>query len=172
MKNCNTAACWKLVIGMQQNVIEKGSRLPVPALSKSKCLYVCGQMDWTYPAPLQLGDCDLPWVEHATHLGHELHQAEDEGIVQHGGLSLLHLRTVQHHKTLSNLDTGIFFLKLSCVSLSFTSTFPRSTGDVLSMWFHKTTSERFVYSRGLETLFHRKFNMVMMLTEIVIINEK
>jgi hypothetical protein len=27
-----------------------------------------------YPAPLQLYEVDLPWVEHATHLGHELHQ--------------------------------------------------------------------------------------------------
>ena len=47
---------------------------PVPALSKSKCLYMCGYMNAVYPAPLQLGDHDLPWVEHATHLGHELHQ--------------------------------------------------------------------------------------------------
>ena len=27
-----------------------------------------------YPAPLQLYGVDLPWVAHATHLGHELHQ--------------------------------------------------------------------------------------------------
>ena len=27
-----------------------------------------------YPAPLQLYGLDLPWVAHATHLGHELHQ--------------------------------------------------------------------------------------------------
>jgi hypothetical protein len=47
---------------------------PVPALSKSKCLYMCGHMAAVYPSPLQLGDHDLPWVEHATHLGHELHQ--------------------------------------------------------------------------------------------------
>ena len=31
-------------------------------------------MDPVYPAPLQLGGRDLPWVEHAIHLGHELHQ--------------------------------------------------------------------------------------------------
>ena len=37
---------------------------PVPALSKSKCLY----MDAVHPSPLQLGDHVLPWVEHATHL--------------------------------------------------------------------------------------------------------
>ena len=47
---------------------------PVPALSKTKCMYMCGHMNAAYPAPLQLGDHDLPWVEHATHLGHELHQ--------------------------------------------------------------------------------------------------
>ena len=47
---------------------------PVPALSKSKCLYMCGQIDTEYPKPLQLCGQDLPWVQHATHLGHELHQ--------------------------------------------------------------------------------------------------
>jgi hypothetical protein len=31
-------------------------------------------MDPVYPVPLKLGDRDLPWVVHATHLGHELHQ--------------------------------------------------------------------------------------------------
>ena len=31
-------------------------------------------MDPVYPDPLKLGDRDLPWVVHATHLGHELHQ--------------------------------------------------------------------------------------------------
>ena len=35
---------------------------------------MCGHMDPVYPAPLKLGDDDLPWVVHATHLGHELHQ--------------------------------------------------------------------------------------------------
>ena len=38
------------------------------------CLYMCGHMDPVYPLPVQLCDRDLPWVEHATHLGHELHQ--------------------------------------------------------------------------------------------------
>ena len=47
---------------------------PKPALSKSKCLYFCGHMDPVYPVPLKLGDHDLPWVVHANHLGHELHQ--------------------------------------------------------------------------------------------------
>ena len=45
-----------------------------PALSKTKCLYMCGHMDPVYPVPLKLGDHDLPWVEHANHLGHHLHQ--------------------------------------------------------------------------------------------------
>ena len=35
---------------------------------------MCGHMKPVYPALLKLGDHDLPWVEHATHLGHELHQ--------------------------------------------------------------------------------------------------
>ena len=47
-----------------------------PAKSKTKCLYMCGPKvkNPVYPAPLQLYDRDLPWVTHATHLGHELHQ--------------------------------------------------------------------------------------------------
>ena len=47
---------------------------PVPAKSKSKCIYMCGYSDPVYPVPLQLCGADLPWVVHATHLGHELHQ--------------------------------------------------------------------------------------------------
>ena len=48
---------------------------PVPAKSKSKCLYMCGKMNnVNYPAKLQLNGKDLPWVLTATHLGHELHQ--------------------------------------------------------------------------------------------------
>ena len=46
------------------------------AKSKSKCLYMVGPRVRrpVYPAPLQLYGQDLPWVGHATHLGHELHQ--------------------------------------------------------------------------------------------------
>ena len=55
----------------------KFSTDPNPALSKTKCLYMCGHMEPVYPASLKLGDHDLPWVEHATHLGHELHQMCD-----------------------------------------------------------------------------------------------
>ena len=47
---------------------------PVPALSKTKCLYLCGLPNPTYPAPLKLGNHELLWVEHANHLGHELQQ--------------------------------------------------------------------------------------------------
>ena len=47
---------------------------PVAAMSKTKCIYMCGQSNPNYPAPLKLGNHDLPWVEHANHLGHELHQ--------------------------------------------------------------------------------------------------
>ena len=47
---------------------------PVPSKSKTKCLYMCGHMDPVYPLPLQLCGQQLPWVEHAVHLGHELHQ--------------------------------------------------------------------------------------------------
>ena len=49
---------------------------PNPAKSKTKSLYMCGPKVKTpvYPAPIKLYGRDLPWVEHATHLGHELHQ--------------------------------------------------------------------------------------------------
>ena len=48
---------------------------PNPSKSKTKCMYICGKVKKPdYPAPLQLYGVDLPWVEHATHLGHELHQ--------------------------------------------------------------------------------------------------
>ena len=48
---------------------------PNPSKSKTKCMYMCGKVrDPVYPAPLQLYGVDLPWVVHATHLGHELHQ--------------------------------------------------------------------------------------------------
>ena len=47
-----------------------------PAKSKTKCIYMCGPRvrNPVYPAALQLYGKDLPWVAHATHLGHELHQ--------------------------------------------------------------------------------------------------
>ena len=47
-----------------------------PAKSKTKCLYMCGPKvkNPVYPAPIQLYGVDLPWVTHATHLGHELSQ--------------------------------------------------------------------------------------------------
>ena len=35
---------------------------------------MCGYMDPVYPLPLQLCGQTLPWVQHGTHLGHELHQ--------------------------------------------------------------------------------------------------
>ena len=48
---------------------------PIPAKSKTKCLYMCGRTtNVSYPAKLLLNGRPLPWVETATHLGHELHQ--------------------------------------------------------------------------------------------------
>ena len=35
---------------------------------------MCGQLETEYPKPVKLCGQDLPWVKHATHLGHELHQ--------------------------------------------------------------------------------------------------
>ena len=49
---------------------------PNPTKSKSKCLWFCGKTGpVTYPATIILNGDPLPWVETATHLGHELHQA-------------------------------------------------------------------------------------------------
>ena len=49
---------------------------PVPRLSKTKCMYFCGRSNNVqYPAPVQLDGKDLPWVDHAEHLGHTLHQS-------------------------------------------------------------------------------------------------
>ena len=48
---------------------------PVPALSKTKCMYFCGRTtNVQYPAQVQLDGKSLPWVQHALHLGHTLHQ--------------------------------------------------------------------------------------------------
>ena len=48
---------------------------PVPAKSKTKCVYFCGRSSKVkYPDPVQLDGKYLPWVEHADHLGHTLHQ--------------------------------------------------------------------------------------------------
>ena len=60
--------------GMENNL--KFSTDPNPAKSKTKCMYMCGPkvQNPVYPVPLQLYGRELPWVTHATHLGHELHQ--------------------------------------------------------------------------------------------------
>ena len=48
---------------------------PVPALSKTKCIFFCGrQCRLRYKDPVQLGGQDLPLDERAEHLGHTLHQ--------------------------------------------------------------------------------------------------
>ena len=49
---------------------------PTPSKSKSKCIYMVGnKRNLVKPAALMLGDKELPWVETASHLGHELHQS-------------------------------------------------------------------------------------------------
>ena len=46
---------------------------PKPAKSKTKCLlFKLGNTE-EQPVPIQLNGRALPWVEHAAHLGHELH---------------------------------------------------------------------------------------------------
>ena len=49
---------------------------PVPGLSKTKCIYFSGRNSNTkYPDPVRLDGKPLPWVDHAVHLGHVLHQS-------------------------------------------------------------------------------------------------
>ena len=49
---------------------------PLPSKSKTKCMYFCGRNGQVnYPAPVYLEGEPLPWVEHAEHLGHTLHQS-------------------------------------------------------------------------------------------------
>ena len=51
---------------------------PDPKKSKTKCLYMTGTTrNVMYPCKLKLDNKFLPWVETATHLGHELHQQCD-----------------------------------------------------------------------------------------------
>jgi hypothetical protein len=60
--------------GVEHNLVF--STDPVPRLSKTKCMYFCGRNgNVKYPAPVQLDGKPLPWVDHAVHLGHVLHQS-------------------------------------------------------------------------------------------------
>ena len=53
---------------------------PIPAKSKSKCVYFCGRPGKVkYPQPVELEGKDLPWVESADHLGHTLSQLTNMG---------------------------------------------------------------------------------------------
>ena len=50
---------------------------PNPELSKTKCLYMVGKVrgrQVQYPKPVRLSGAELPWVKHANHLGHTLHE--------------------------------------------------------------------------------------------------
>ena len=48
---------------------------PNPTKSKSKAIYVLGRsVGLQKPEPLRLSGQHLPWVPHATHLGHEFHE--------------------------------------------------------------------------------------------------
>ena len=49
---------------------------PDPEKSKSKCIYVTGsRKNLARPAPLTLCGRELPWVGHASHLGHEISES-------------------------------------------------------------------------------------------------
>ena len=52
-----------------------------PVKSKTKCIFMVGKaLNVRKPVPLKLCGKNLPWVESATHLGHELHQS---GTMEH-----------------------------------------------------------------------------------------
>ena len=60
--------------GVEHNLVF--STDPVPSLSKTKCMFFCGRNgNVKYPAPVILDGKPLPWVDHALHLGHVLHQS-------------------------------------------------------------------------------------------------
>ena len=60
--------------GQQHNLVF--STDPVPSRSKTKCILFCGRANnLSYPDPVRLDGKDLPWVAHADHLGHTLHQS-------------------------------------------------------------------------------------------------
>ena len=49
---------------------------PVPTLSKTKCMFFCGNLNnVSYPDSIYLDGKALPWVVTAEHLGHTLHQS-------------------------------------------------------------------------------------------------
>ena len=49
---------------------------PSPSKSKSKCIFMVGnRKNLVKPDPLMLAGRELPWVQTATHLGHELHES-------------------------------------------------------------------------------------------------
>ena len=51
---------------------------PDPRKSKSKCIFVVGKRrGLTKPAPLPLCGNNLPWVQSAAHLIHDLHESVD-----------------------------------------------------------------------------------------------
>ena len=59
--------------GQDQNLVF--STDPIPSLSKTKCIFFCGRPGKVrYPELVVLDGKQLPWVEHAEHLGHTLHQ--------------------------------------------------------------------------------------------------
>ena len=59
--------------GQQHNMVF--STDPVPALSKTKCMFFCGKPNGVkYPDPVCLDGKVLPWVTSAVHLGQTLNQ--------------------------------------------------------------------------------------------------
>ena len=101
---CTVAGCWYgacgyaddlIILAPNREVLQRMLRVceayaadhnlvfstdPVPAKSKSKCVFFCGRPGKVkYPEPVQLEGKDLPWVESADHLGHTLSQLTNMG---------------------------------------------------------------------------------------------
>ena len=51
---------------------------PNPLKSKTKCLLFQHSNGEELPAPIVLNGQNLPWVDHAAHLGHEFHKSGDQ----------------------------------------------------------------------------------------------
>ena len=69
---------------------------PVPAKSKTKCIYFCGRPGKVqYPDPVKLGGAALPWVEGADHLGHRLNQMTNMNSIFQRARSIYIKKTVE-----------------------------------------------------------------------------
>ena len=121
---------------------------PVPALSKTKCIFFCGRAGKVkYPDPVKLDGQDLPWVESAVHLGHTLHQVTNmEKDCQIARAKFID-KTVQLREDLSfaNADQILKAVQIIC-SDAYGSMLWKLSSDVSEQFFKAwNTTVKLVY---------------------------